>query len=1797
MKIKYSAKTIFFILLVYSFVCETYSQIKSFEIEPVSSGMSISLNFNREPFKLVSENGKNVAEYSSYINEALPGSPILPSKTIFIAIPPESKINVQLKGKNENYIPNVQVKVNPIVKAGQNENILYVDSEPDLKYFQTDRYPVSDFEIEGYTWIRDYYCAVVKINTHFYNWKKREITELFSADLSINFTEQKLYSINSLPKAVFDEDLKEIIINYEYASEFRSFQPVTLADPSGDWIDYSKEYVKLAIPRDGIYRITFSDLQNYGINVSQVNPQTIKMFHNGNQLPIFINGENDFSFDANDYIEFWMTRNYSIDDYRTVVNFGQRYINYLNPYNDTSFVWLTWDGDSGQRADSINTFVSGLTDTINSGIVNIHLERDIRLWYYDAVAAYTQLPFWDENKIWSWEFLGGSGNRAFNFSATDVVPQTIVKTIARMKSHAGNIPNNTHKYGSSINSGTPQDTIVFNYKETVNFSSEFNSASLNSGNNVFRIFGLPTNADPNQSVIDWVDIDYYRYNRAIGDSIKIIIPDSVQNSLRIIKVENLTSEEFFVYKIFPSLKRVTAYNYSEGNLFFTDTVSGGDRYLVITQNYFKTPELRTKKQFVNLRDANRGADYIIISNKDFIQSVAEYENFVASNYNVRVETVFIDDIYDEFSFGLNEAEAVQRFLKSAYDNWQSPKPSYLNIIGDANYDYKNVVIPALGGIRKNFVPSFGHPVSDSWFVMWDQSNINIPQMYVGRIPATKNEDILFYLQKHESYISRGFDDWNKEFLFFSGGFVQNQTELNQIKQANENVFNNVVKPVPVGGTGTHFYKTADPVSNLGPYTLAEIREKIGRGGLFVSYIGHSGTQTWDNGITETSDLKNIYSDRHPLISDFGCSTGKFAEPDYEAFGELFIVEQPDGQAISYLGNSSLGYLTTSLRFPNLFYTKLLKDTVTSVGRAHWLAKSQQFTQFGFSEVNRVFNYCNLLFGDPIVSFRTPLKPNFAVRENSFWLLSETPNDMTDSIEIAIEILNTGRVPVDSLDVNIKSSLLGALIFETDIKVSSPLFKDTLKIFIPVQKKVGEHTVTVQLDKNNLFDEIYENDNTASFNFYVYSTSTRPIELVKYYTLGRQRLRILNPTIPPQNLPEQILLSLADNPEFISPINTTKNFDTVFTTLNLASLTQDKRFWWRVKINEASQEWSDVFSFVNANKNFSWFIDDSFNAEDLQYSNIKFDSTLAAWTLTTTDNVLEIFSGGTGLDFGSMMYNGQEVLPNTFYWGIGTAEIDTVTLKPSNFRYFLFWDGNAGELMKNYLDSLPMGSVVAMAICADGAQSVLGFSGGTPIRHTIEEFGSLYADSIRYGDSWCLIGRKGAPMGSVPEALTRQGLGPAATDTSNVVNNEEGFIIFPLAGKSSGWTNIEKQDFLTTGTSINYYPLVLKENGDVDTLSALNFINNQASLNHIDFKEYPYLKIMAELKSNEFFDSPNVNSLGINFEMPADLAINYQVVSISADTLDVGDDVRLDFRVFNPTEAAADSFKVLTQLIDNNNSVVMNSEKVVASLGPLSSRSFTEVVNTLYLSRNYTFRITIDPDNRIEEFFEDNNFYSVPFYVRPDTSVPSVNVTFNGNDIFDGDYIPANPEIKIELSDPSLLPITDTSSVTIFLNDEQVYYADNPQTLEYTFNSSNPKVVVKYTPQLLTGEYTLRVFGKNYIGNLADSSGYEKYFIVDEDTKILDVYNYPNPFSTETHFTFRLTQIPDNLKIRIYTVSGRLIREIEKSFSELNHNLNIIPWNGKDQDKDHIANGVYFYKVIMTKDGVSQTVTQKLAKVQ
>ncbi|MCH7974895.1 MAG: T9SS type A sorting domain-containing protein, partial [Bacteroidetes bacterium] len=622
----------------------------------------------------------------------------------------------------------------------------------------------------------------------------------------------------------------------------------------------------------------------------------------------------------------------------------------------------------------------------------------------------------------------------------------------------------------------------------------------------------------------------------------------------------------------------------------------------------------------------------------------------------------------------------------------------------------------------------------------------------------------------------------------------------------------------------------------------------------------------------------------------------------------------------------------------------------------------------------------------------------------------------------------------------------------------------------------------------------------------------------------------------------------------------------------------------------------TFSFYN-DMSYRWLFNKSFKTGDIIENKVTFDSSTSKWKLANKSNILKITSAGFNDGFfASIQYNLIEFVPNTFFRGIATAYIDKFDLHPYNIKIFNYYLGQQKDSLLAYLDTMQTGTVLAIT-GADEFSVYFGGTVGDSLKQIIKSFGSTFVDSIGWRDSWCMIGIKGDPIGSAQEVFSKSFTGTATIDTSKELLATNGYIQLPQIKNSVKWQSVFKSDSLAAGSRLDYFVRGIKSDNKIDTLGTVSFIGDSASLSFIDAEIYLQIDFVINFTANNSLESPIFKSLGVNFIPPPELATNYQVVSSTADTVLIGEDIGLSFYVYNVGESKADSFKVKVDVGNDDNSSNTIFEQVVDSLGSNERKLFTLTFNTSTGLGAKTFMIDIDSDKQIRELYEDNNFYTVTFYIKQDTSIPSLNISFDGADILDGDYISPNPEIKIELSDESLLPISDTSAITIFLNDDPIYYAINQSVLSISFNEENPKAIVTYTPELKDGDYILKVFGKNSLDNIADSSGLEKQFRVSNEVKLLEVYNYPNPTSGETYFTFKLSQIPDEVEIKIYTIAGRLIKEINIPSTDLKYDFNKVYWDGRDEDGDILGNGVYLYKVILTAGEKTEKVIQKLAIVR
>jgi hypothetical protein len=130
------------------------------------------------------------------------------------------------------------------------------------------------------------------------------------------------------------------------------------------------------------------------------------------------------------------------------------------------------------------------------------------------------------------------------------------------------------------------------------------------------------------------------------------------------------------------------------------------------------------------------------------------------------------------------------------------------------------------------------------------------------------------------------------------------------------------------------------------------------------------------------------------------------------------------------------------------------------------------------------------------------------------------------------------------------------------------------------------------------------------------------------------------------------------------------------------------------------------------------------------------------------------------------------------------------------------------------------------------------------------------------------------------------------------------------------------------------------------------------------------------------------------------------------------------------------------------------------------------------------------------------------------------------------------------------------------------------------NTENVKGKVKYPlAKLKDGVHKISVKAWDLANNPGEGS---TEFLVASNGKgaLEQVLNYPNPFTTKTSFQFRhhLAEINVKVQVRIFTVSGKLVKTIFADATTEDGRVTDVAWDGKDDFSDDLAKGVYLYKV-------------------
>jgi hypothetical protein len=379
---------------------------------------------------------------------------------------------------------------------------------------------------------------------------------------------------------------------------------------------------------------------------------------------------------------------------------------------------------------------------------------------------------------------------------------------------------------------------------------------------------------------------------------------------------------------------------------------------------------------------------------------------------------------------------------------------------------------------------------------------------------------------------------------------------------------------------------------------------------------------------------------------------------------------------------------------------------------------------------------------------------------------------------------------------------------------------------------------------------------------------------------------------------------------------------------------------------------------------------------------------------------------------------------------------------------------------------------------------------------------------------------------------------------------------------------------------------------------------EANIDNISSDLFPKLKLEYYSEDTLLNTATQLKKLRVLYEPIPEGSVNPAAYAqLLSDTVEQGRPIFASVAFQNISDTPMDSILVKFSIQNNGNPVVLLQKYKNLPVGDSIHTSIN--IPTIGLKGAQQLSIEVNPDKNQPELFDYNNFFTAPFFVKPDLRNPLLDVTFDGVHILDGDIISPKPMVVVSLKDENpyfLLDDTSMMTLTLVMPDgmtRKLYF--NDPTIQFFKAQPDGKnhAKLEWSPTFtLDGVYQLRVNGKDAAGNLSSNLTYTINFEVITKSSISNLLNYPNPFSTSTCFMYTFTGLeqPSSFKIQIMTVSGRVVREITGSeFGEMKAGRHVsdICWDGKDEFGDQLANGVYLYRVVAKKADGSNFETFKI----
>ncbi len=316
-------------------------------------------------------------------------------------------------------------------------------------------------------------------------------------------------------------------------------------------------------------------------------------------------------------------------------------------------------------------------------------------------------------------------------------------------------------------------------------------------------------------------------------------------------------------------------------------------------------------------------DYVIVSPAFLLPQAERLANFHEEK-GLRVRSVDIQSIYNEFSSGVQDITAIKDYMRHLWNSADSAadRPKYLLLFGDASYDYWGVIEPNTNQIPiyqsySSFSLYSSFSTDDFYGFMDEDEGNNLRSkgldLGIGRIPVNTEEEAKGVVDKILAYSDpqKSLGAWRKKVLFVSDDVDHGwEAVLTSIPNLIADRLDTAYPFLDIDKMYADSYEQqSSSASQSYPRLRTELVQSINDGNLVTAYVGHGGEVGWaSENILQLNDTKTFSNGaKLPLFVTVTCEFSRLDDPLRTSAGE-FLLLNPNGGAIALLSTTRVVYV-------------------------------------------------------------------------------------------------------------------------------------------------------------------------------------------------------------------------------------------------------------------------------------------------------------------------------------------------------------------------------------------------------------------------------------------------------------------------------------------------------------------------------------------------------------------------------------------------------------------------------------------------------------------------------------------------------------------------------------------------------------------------------------------------------------------------------------------------------------------------------------------------------------------------